>query len=383
MNTSRLAHTSIADDGWGLQLVVHTPSGHVIMPATQVDTALRVLQNDLPTPELHRLLAPALAGLRRHHELPAHADTRDDLPRELASVLLPLVHDPVQEGELAPPDEDVPPQVRHVLTVRDVRRAAERLVGHRPSRPVIRNLARSILGERDGSPPDLLPLCMAWIGARLGLVDDQLAAVLDADPDQPRLYRVMPMGGIRRLIVLLDGLPAPQLTRLLRTALAEESGQEDLYLAADLVTVVRPPDWSRGGPSSPRRLLERMNERWLEVHGDAPLPVPTAPLPLDHPDGLTLRWLTSPREVAAIGARLHNCLASHTRAYVITPARASAVVVDARERPIAALTLDRHRNRLVDLKGPRNTLLRPTEENAIRGALERVGLLMVAPAERR
>ena len=375
MTSSRLAHTAIADDGWGLQVVVHTPSGHVIMPATQVDAGLRMLQTVLPTRELHRLLSPALADLRRHHDLPSTTSTSHDLPRELTSVLLPLVHDAVQEGELSPPDEDVPPQVRHVLTARDARTAAARLTGHLPSRSVVRNLARSILGDRSGSPPDLLPMCLAWVGARLGLVDDQLAAVLDVDPDQPRLFHVLPKDEIRRLIVLLDGLPPKQLTRLLRTALADESAQDDLYVVTDLVEVVRPPDWSRGGPSSPARLLERMNDRWLEVHGDAPLPVPTAPLVLDHPDELTLQWLRTPREVATTGVRLRNCLASRTRSYVATPARVSAVVLDADDRPVAALTLDRRHHRLVDIKGPRNVPLGTDEEAAIREALTRVGLL--------
>ena len=61
--------------------------------------------------------------------------------------------------------------------------------------------------------------------------------------------------------------------------------------------------------------------------------------------------------------------------YVVDPGRAPAAVVDAAGKVVAALTLDRHSRRLIELKGEANTPVPEASEHAVRQVLARQGLL--------
>lgn len=286
----------LVDDGWGLQVEVAIGTDYLILPSSSIGWGTSLLAKLTSPTRLWEMLADASRALRSHYGLPAREITEDAVPT-LAGSLLPLLDEALANGEVAAPDEPLPPQMRWVLTACDVRTAATRLVGRSASRPTIRALAEVLLGDRAGDPSDLVPVCLAWVGSRLGLEDDQIAAILRAHPEGERLHRVVATRDIVRLMVLLDGMPRKQLTRVFMDTLRSAAEQEALFLAADLTDSVRAPDWSDGGPGTTAGVLERINEKWLHLHGDSPLPQPSPDITLD--GGRTLRWHESPAALAA------------------------------------------------------------------------------------
>lgn len=321
--TTQVVVATSVDDGWGLQAEVRIGESFLVIPQAPIEAGLTLLTNRTSVRQVQHALEPVNRHLRALYGLPSMRLAGAAWVTTLAGALLPLLDEPLTLGEVAPPDEAVPAPLRWILTSPDVRTAATRLVGRKPTRPTVRALAEVLLGARDGSPSDLIPVGLAWVGSRLGLGADQIVSVLRANPDGIRLRRTLTTREIVNLMVLLDGMPPKQLTRVLTNTLQDAANEEELLTASDLITSVRPPDWSISAPGTTAGVLERANARWLERHGTSPLPQLTEPIPLG--DGLTLRWHDSPNSLAGTGRSLHNCLAVRTGQYARRPQFATAL----------------------------------------------------------
>ena len=161
-----------------------------------------------------------LAGFAARHRL--WTSQPADLARGLTGAGFPLLGSAYDRGAVGL--AEVPRWAAPVLAERSARAAAVAAFGERVNRPAVAALAQSLVAERPGAPPDLLPLGLALMAGPV-LTADAVAHVLRTGAGRPQADGPLPsVEDVTRFRRHAAWLGPARVARLLIDALTEPHG---------------------------------------------------------------------------------------------------------------------------------------------------------------
>lgn len=237
-----------------------------------------------PVAEPQALVAAGewLAGFATRHRL--WASQPAELRRGLTGAGFPLLREPYDRGAGAL--AEIPRWAAPTLVERSARGAAATAFGARVNRPAVAALARSLVPEQPGSPPDLLPLGLVLMAGPV-LTADAIARVLRSGAGRPDAGGPLPsVADVTRFRRHAAWLGPDRVARLLVGALTEPNGLRLLLRTSRLLD---------GLPAAHRH---RLPTRLRPLHDRCHELTPLDPRPPDEPHARI-----QPRRPAPVRAR--------------------------------------------------------------------------------